>query len=139
MVGLRGYNFDKREKLQGTQRRYNFEKLNVYQRALGLVEEVYRLTKVWPKDCLFDLTSQFRRAVLSIPLNIAEGSGRTAKELGRFMAIARGSCQECVPLLEVARRLGLIDENRRTRLYDELTELSKMLSALQKRSLSSKL
>lgn len=120
-------------------RGYNFERLSVYQRALDLVEEIYRLTTEWPREYLYDLTSQFRRATLSIPLNIAEGSGRTGKEAARFMAIARGSCQECIPLLETAHRLGLLDENLHKRLYAELTELSKMLSALQKRNLSSKL
>ncbi|MEX0587423.1 MAG: four helix bundle protein [Patescibacteria group bacterium] len=120
-------------------RGYNFEKLNIYQRSLSLVEEVYRLTKEWPKEYLFDLTSQFRRAALSIPLNVAEGSGRAGKEAARFAAIARGSVQECIPIIETSRRLGLIDGGVYQRLYDELTELSKMLSALQKRNLSSKL
>ena len=120
-------------------RGYNFEKLDVYQRSLNLVEEVYRLSSSWSKEYLYDLTSQLRRAILSVPLNIAEGSGRTDKDVARFMVIARGSCQECVPLLDIAHRLTLIDENDHERLYDELTELSKMSSALQKRSLSSKL
>lgn len=120
-------------------RGYNFERLDVYQRALDLVEEIYRLTTEWSREYLYDLTSQFRRAALSIPLNIAEGSGRTDKEGARFMVIARGSCQECIPLLETAHRLGLLDEDVHKRLYDELTAISKMLSALQKRSLSSKL
>ncbi|OGC62465.1 hypothetical protein A2890_00550 [candidate division WWE3 bacterium RIFCSPLOWO2_01_FULL_53_14] len=119
-------------------RGYNFERLDIYQRSLNLVEEVYRLTKDWPKEYLYDLTSQFRRAILSIPLNVAEGSGRTGREAARFAGIARGSAQECIPILEVSKRLELIDDRIYQRLYDELTELSKMLSALQKRNLSSK-
>ena len=85
-----------------------FEKLLVYRKALDLVDKIYSLTSKLPKEEDFVLTSQLRRAAISIVLNIAEGSGRTKKEFGHFINIARTSCYECGAALQIALRRNYI-------------------------------
>lgn len=89
----------------------NFEKLIVWQKADDLAFQVYQLTKGFPDREMYGITAQLRRAALSIPTNIAEGSGRQTKaETRRFVVIAMGSLAETNYLLHFSQRLGLISD-----------------------------
>ena len=114
---------------------FNFEKLDVYSKANEFVNDVYLLTKTFPKDEMFGLTGQLRRAAVSIPLNIAEGSARTKKDFNRFIDMARGSIFECVTILRISLKQEYLNQKRYTDLEGKLIDLSKMLSGL-KRSIS---
>lgn len=80
---------------------FNFEKLEVYNKSIILAKEIYELTGKYPDKEQFGLTGQFRRAAVSVSLNIAEGSGRSKKDFRHFLIIAKTSVQECIPLLEI--------------------------------------
>jgi four helix bundle protein len=111
---------------------FNFKKLEVYQISIGLVQEIYQITKSWSREYLFDLTSQIRRAGLSIPLNIAEGSSRTKKDFKRFLDISRGSIFECSAILEIAKTENLLDDVQYNQMSKKLIRISKMTSGLKK-------
>ncbi|MCJ7543397.1 MAG: four helix bundle protein [Phycisphaerae bacterium] len=107
-----------------------FEKLVVYQKADDLADRVAALTQQFPRGFYF-LADQLNRASLSIATNLAEGNGRFTKADRRnFFTIARGSAQECVPLLELARRRGLVSNETHTTLLAELEVAAKMISGL---------
>lgn len=94
---------------------FAFEKLVVYQKAVTFADACCSLTRDYPRGYFF-LADQFNRAALSIAANIAEGNGRFTKpDRKNFFGIARGSVQECVPLLDVAVRQGLTDRERQSR------------------------
>jgi four helix bundle protein len=109
---------------------FTFEKLLVYQKAIAFADVVCRTTEVMPSRYHF-LADQLNRAALSIATNLAEGNGRFTKADRRnFFIIARGSTQECVPLLELARRRELIDDPTWQQLRANLEEIARMLSGL---------
>ena len=112
-----------------------FEQLIVWQKAHQFVLEVYRITKSFPKEEIYGLTSQFRRAAVSIPANIAEGYKRIGeKEKVRFLNISHSSLEECKYYLMLANDLGYIKNNS----LNELTnEIGKLLNAYSKAILSS--
>ena len=110
----------------------NFEKLNVYQDSVALAIDIYRLTKNFPKDELFGLVSQLRRAAVSISLNIAEGSSRSRKEFCHFLDIARGSSYELVPLLKISLELGHVKESEYDQFYGTIDNLVRRINALKK-------
>ena len=106
------------------------ENLQVYQKAVDLADQVAGLTETFPRGYYF-LVDQLNRAALSIAANLAEGNGRFTKaDRKNFFGIARGSAQECVPLLELARRRKLFDDSRHAAMRDELETIAKMLSGL---------
>lgn len=109
---------------------FAFEKLIVYQKAVVFADACCSLTKDFPRGYFF-LANQLNRAALSIAANIAEGNGRFTKaDRKNFFGIARGSVQECVPLLDVAFRQGLIQGDRHETLKNDLEEIARMLSGL---------
>jgi four helix bundle protein len=98
---------------------------------MGWVTEVYRLTQGFPRDEMFGLTSQTRRAASSVPLNIAEGAGcESAREFSRFLEIGLRSTYETVTALEIARRLRYCDDAEVKPLLSEADELAAMLVGL---------
>jgi four helix bundle protein len=112
----------------------DYNKLAVWEKAHLLTLEVYRASAVFPKDEIYGLTAQTRRACSSIPANIAEGCGRDGKaELSRFLHIASGSTSELLYHLRLARDLGYMDTGEHTRLNDMAAEVKRMLSALSKK------
>jgi four helix bundle protein len=111
---------------------FAFEKLIVYQMAITFADAVCTLTRDLPRGYFF-LADQLSRAALSIAANIAEGNGRFTKPDRRnFFGIARGSVQECVPLLELALRQGLLKPEVHLTLKQDLEEIARMLSGLIK-------
>lgn len=118
---------------------FTFEKLLVYQKAVDFADRICATTEHFPRGYGF-LVDQLNRAALSIAANIAEGNGRFTKPDRRnFFGIARGSVQECVPLLELAKRRGLLNETDHLALKAQLEEIARMLAGLiqgiEKRSL----
>ena len=110
-----------------------FKDLVVWQKAMKLVKEVYYLTKSFPADERYALTDQIRRAVVSIPSNIAEGSGRSSNaDYGHFLAIARGSLYETMTQLQIAVDLGYISEVN-PELDALINEVGRMLTSMLKR------
>jgi four helix bundle protein len=108
-----------------------FKDLIVWQKAHQFVLAVYTFTKSYPKEELFSLTSQFRRAVVSIPANIAEGYRKnTDIDKARFMNIAQGSLEECRYYLILSKDLGY---GNNPELMNQLEEVSKLLSAFTKK------
>ncbi|MHB8968952.1 MAG: four helix bundle protein [Pirellulaceae bacterium] len=111
---------------------FSFEKLLVYQKAVDFADSVCEHTEQFPRGYGF-LVDQLNRAALSIAANIAEGNGRFTKpDRKNFFGIARGSAQECVPLLELARRRKLLGDTEHARLTAHLEEIARMLSGLIK-------
>ena len=109
----------------------DFKELTVWKKSMKLAAEIYRITKNMPKDELFGLTNQIRRAAISIPSNIAEGNGRgSAKEYLRFLYIARGSRSEVETQLLLCVELGYLQESEVTPALELCTEVAKMLNTV---------
>lgn len=105
----------------------------VWQKAMDLVVSVYRATDVFPKAETYGLTSQIRRAVTSIPANIAEGQGRRqTKEFIYFLANGRGSLWELDTHLEAAARLGFLNSDSHSELQKQMDEVGRMINGLMR-------
>ena len=108
----------------------NHRELRVWQFAMDFVERVYALTSTFPKEEIYGMTSQMRRAAVSIPSNIAEGAARgTTKELLHFLRIADGSLSELDTQIELAKRLGYLSKTED--LIEMISQLSRSLAALK--------
>lgn len=111
---------------------FKFEQLVVWQKAIELSGLIHELTLTFPKEELFILTAQVKRAADSISLNIAEGStGQSNAEFGRFLGYAIRSGIEVVSCLYVGRRRNLINNSDFTKLYSEVEQIIKMTQSLR--------
>jgi len=109
-----------------------YKDLRVWQQAMMLAEAVYEVTNRIPQDERFGLTSQMRRAAVSVPSNIAEGRGRGSDaELIRFCAIAYGSLMELETQAELARRLGFLPVHELSSIFEHCAKVARMLNALR--------
>jgi four helix bundle protein len=107
-----------------------FENLAVYQKAVDFTERMTSLTESFPRGYYF-LSDQLNRASLSIATNLAEGNGRfTRSDRKNFFVIARASAQECVPLLELAKRKDFVTDDAHQSLREQIEIIAKMISGL---------
>ena len=112
---------------------FPFEKLEVWQKAIEFADTVYRITRTFPDDERFGLTSQMRRAAVSTASNIAEGSARFSRpDFARFVEIATGSLFEVVTQATVGRRQGFLSETDYNDLYKAAETQGRMLSGLRR-------
>jgi four helix bundle protein len=109
----------------------SYKDLVAWQKSMELVTAVYRATTIFPKDELFGITSQLRRAAVSIPSNIAEGQGRLSeKEFRHFLGQARGSLMEVETQLQIAENLGYLLSDDKNRLMAACAEVGRILNGL---------
>ena len=109
----------------------NYQELIAWQRAMDLVEDVYKATKDFPREEIYALTSQIRRAAVSIPSNIAEGQGRrTTADFLRHLSIAYGSLREVETQILIARRLQYIAQPKMEEVMDRAGEVGRLLNGL---------
>ena len=112
---------------------HQFEKLKIWQKAMDIAVDVYKVTSELPSDEKFNLTHQIKECAVSIPSNIAEGSGRNSNnEFVHFLGIANGSTYELITQLMISKRLELVEEVKITPIIHNLVEVSNMNFALQK-------
>ena len=109
----------------------NYRELIVWQKSMDLVEETYKLVKFLPKEELYALSDQMRRAAVSIPSNIAEGQSRnTTKEFVRFLSIANGSNSELATQLIISVRLNYLTDSQIETAMNLSDEVRRMLKSL---------
>lgn len=109
----------------------SYRELIAWQKAMDLVESVYRVTLKFPREEIYSLTTQLRRAAISIPSNIAEGQGRnTTRDFLHFLAIALGSLKEVETQLLIAERLTYITKPITVTLLEQTTEVGRLLNGL---------
>jgi len=115
----------------------SYRELEVWQQGMDLVVEVYRVSKAFPQDERWGLTSQAQRAATSVPANIAEGQGRVHRgDFVHHLSIARGSLMELETHLQIANRLGLLQDAEFDALWARCQDVGRLLNGLL-RSLNS--
>lgn len=111
---------------------HEFKKLRVWQDAINVTEQVYQATRKFPKEELFGLTNQMRRAAVSIASNISEGAGRNSKkEFHNFLGYANGSNCELQTQIIIAKRLGYLTEQEQIKISKQLESIGNMIFKLQ--------
>ena len=112
----------------------SFRDLRIWNIGMDLVEDIYTVTKSFPKEELFGLTSQMRRCAVSIPSNIAEGFVRFhKKEYKNFLSIAWGSCAELETQIEIASRLKYLDIQKTEALIKKVVYIARMIAVLNRK------
>jgi len=110
---------------------HDYKELNTWQAAMDLVTKIYGLTKCFPKDEVFGLTSQIRRSAVSIPSNIAEGKGRYSNpDIIHFLVVARGSLNELETQLILSERIGYLNSKDLDETISDLENCKRLLSGL---------
>ncbi|MCF7979452.1 MAG: four helix bundle protein [Chromatiaceae bacterium] len=110
----------------------SYRDLIVWQKSMDLVERVYRMTKTFPREEIYGLSSQIQRAAVSIPSNIAEGQARkSTAEFLNFLSIAQGSRAEVETQTLIAQRLGYVSASQISEILSLLDEISRMLNSLR--------
>ena len=113
-------------------RMFNFEKLQVWQKSKDLVIQIYKVTKYYPKEELYGLTSQLRRAAISVSSNLAEGSSRkTGKDMAYFTTLAYSSLMEVMNQLIISYELAYLPEREYLEFRSTIEEIGRMLNALR--------
>ena len=112
----------------------SYKDLVVWQKSMDLVEVMYQMTRTFPKEEVYGLTNQLRRAAVSIPSNIAEGHARSSTaEFVRFLSIARGSLAEVETQLLITQRLGYLSNDQLAPILSLQIEINKMTNGLMAR------
>ena len=107
------------------------EKLDVWKLSVEMVVNVYEITKAFPSDERFGLTSQIRRAAVSVPANISEGAARNHdREFLQFLGVAQGSASELETELLIAHRLGYLNKEKFDAIYNEINSIARMIVGL---------
>jgi len=111
----------------------DFKNLKVWQKGINLVVNIYKVSENFPKEEIYGLTSQVRRSAVSIPSNIAEGSGRNSdKDFNRFLDISLGSSFELETQIIIAHELNFLSDNEFDNLTEKVQEEQKMITGLQR-------
>ena len=111
--------------------RHQFRNLTVWQNSINLVTDVYKITKDFPAEEKFGLTTQLQRSAVSIPSNIAEGTGRsTDRDFANFLSMALGSSYELETQILISNNLNYLNDEKMKSILDALNDIQKMLASL---------
>jgi len=112
----------------------DYRELEIWKRGICLTEDIYAITKSFPKEEIYCLTGQIRKSAISVPSNIAEGFARSNKnEFKQFLHYSLGSCAEATTQIIIASRLKYVTEKQADELVDKINILSKMIMSLIKK------
>lgn len=127
-ANLTSHNLRKRRKVMRPH-----ENLEAWTKSIDLVIDIYKTTESFPKEERYGLTSQLRRAAISVPANIAEGAGRnSAREFAHFVSNAQGSASELETELIIAYRLGYLSETLFAQLIGSLSRIGRLITGLSR-------